>query len=141
MTDLATRIETEPPSRELDGLIALGLGWKHHFGDGYCPDWDEVGGHWLPPEIDAPQFECLCEHDTHFTEPPHYTSSETDAFAMLEEGGWSGEIYLGRRSVQVELHRIVAERRLRYSATAVSGPHKIARAITAARIRAKEGER
>lgn len=73
--DLIKRLETEVPTRELDGLIALELGWSHHFGGGeYVPDWETAGGHWVPPEYGDGHFSCHCENDAHFADPPPYTT-------------------------------------------------------------------
>ena len=80
--------EATGPSRYIDGLIALAFGWAPHFAiddEQLPPDWAEIGGHWLPPDkwtLTLGPFRCDCFTDTHFEDPPHYTSSLDAAVSL-----------------------------------------------------------
>ena len=121
MTDLATRIETEPPSRELADEVLLALGYRRKaFGKGFL--WN------LPPEQDW------------FGACPNPLTSETDAFAMLGEAQPYTSIEIEAGTVSVFFCDLDNVEKTLDASHVRDGPHKVARAITAALIRAKEGE-
>jgi hypothetical protein len=97
--ELTSELEkAEGPSRWLDGLIAVEIGFMvPHFdidpSSAKFRYWDQCGGHWVPvnrAKYGADWRKCGCQTDDHFCEPFAYTRSIDAALTLVpENGSWT----------------------------------------------------